>query len=159
MIVHLVKGLRFVTFADWTWLAAKTIAAGIMPIAVIVSAHDSQSVRTRTVSLFVLDLLMYLMISGGLLSIFGILLRGTRVRPLIVGYAFELGGLVPLVLGPLLLAIIYTVSAIATGGSMVGPMLCLGLSALFFARATDILTQHLMPKRDNDAQPPRHKGE
>jgi hypothetical protein len=89
-----------------------------------------------------------MLLVGGLISIVGMLARGTRIKPLIVGYAIEMCGLIPLIAGPTLLAVIYAVSS-ATGGaaSLIGFSFCYALSAALFARYVDTHLHHLTQRK------------
>jgi hypothetical protein len=144
-------GLRYLVVNDWAWIFAKLSAGILMPLSIIDALGQTAAVRNGTVNATVLSALMYMMLFGGLLSISGILARGTRLRPLIVGYAIEIAGIIPLMVGPLLLSAIYLVSSINSGGTMTGFTLCLSLSALFIARFTDIYVHHLSSKKDHES--------
>lgn len=148
--VRYFHGFRYLMANDWGWVAAKVVGGIMMPLVVLDSISQSTAVRSGTISAFILTTLMYVMLAGGVLSFAGITARATRVRPLIVGYAIEIGGLVCLISSPMLLAIIYFATAIANGTGWTGPILCLSLAALFAARAIDIYVHHIMPKKERE---------
>lgn len=147
-----VHGLRYLVANDWAWVFAKVTSGILLPIALLENINDSASVQSGTISTMVYTALMCLMIFGGSLSIIGIMARSTRIKPLIVGYAIEMGGLIPLALSPLMLSIILLGSSIKTGGGISGFALCLSLSALFVARFTDIYVHHLASKKDHETR-------
>lgn len=153
MMLHtFIHGLRYLVANDWAWVFAKITSGILLPLALLENMPNSSAVSSGTISAMVYTSLMCLMIFGGSLSIIGILARSTRVRPLIVGYAIEMGGLIPLALSPLMLAVIYMGNSIQTGGGLSGFALCLSLSALFVARFTDIYIHHLASKKDHESR-------
>jgi len=147
-----VRGLRHLVANDWAWVFAKITSGILLPIALLENLPDSPSVQNGTISQMVYTSLMCLMIFGGSLSIIGIFARSTRLRPLIVGYAIEMGGLIPLAIAPLFLSIIFLVSSIRSGGGLSGFALCISLTALFVARFTDIYIHHLASKKEHETR-------
>jgi hypothetical protein len=141
-------GFRYMHRTDWGWLAAKTVTGVILPLTLFLNMPIS--VRNGTVSGYVVVALLGLMLLGGLLSITGILLRGTQVRPLIVGYAIEMGGILALILSLAILAAVYGISAVNEGSSITAPVLCLAIAAPFVARGLDVMFYHLAPKKGVD---------
>lgn len=139
------------TRTDWGWVVAKTVTGLVLPAALF--TWTPLAVKEGRLSQGVLAAVLAFMILGGLLSIIGIVLRGTRVRPLLVGYAIEIAGIVSLILGPLILAGIYTTNAVITGNNPTGAVFCLCLAAPFVARGMDIMYTHLRPKSENDTAP------
>lgn len=142
-------GLRYMGAQDYGWLTAKLVAGVIMPLSLLeaISRSKVEAINQGTVSVLVMTAIMLLMLGGGLLSIVGILLRGTQYRPLIVGYAFELGGLVLLMISPVLLAVPLFITAITKGGPFSGTGLCLALATLFIARYIDLLINQLASRK------------
>lgn len=142
-------GLKFVSKQDWAWIHFKTAIGILCPT--LAWINPPQAVSSGLVTGWVMNMILVMLLFGGLISITGLLLRGTRVRPLIVGYAFEMCGLIPLIAGPILLCFIYAVSAVlgATGpSSWVGFAFCYSLTAALFARYVDTLINHLAYKGD-----------
>lgn len=146
------RGLRYLVANDWAWVFAKITSGIFLPIALLENMNNSSSVQSGTISQMVYTSLMCLMIFGGSLSLIGIFARSTRIRPLIVGYAIEMGGLIPLAISPLFLSVIYLTSSIKTGGGLSGFALCLSLAALFAARFTDIYIHHLTSKKEHETR-------
>lgn len=140
-------GFRFIRRNDWGWIIANFASGILLPVALIVAMDPIAPGNVR--GILILSLLC-LMVFGGLLGILGIILRGTRHRPIIVGYAIEVGGLTALVLGPVLLSIVYGMNAYATGSVPTGSLLCLAISAPYAARYIDIVFAHLIPKNGRD---------
>lgn len=145
-------GLRYLVANDWAWVFAKLTSGIFLPLSLLENITNSSAIQAGTISQMVYTSLMCLMIFGGSLSIIGIMARSTRVKPLIVGYAIEMGGLIPLALSPLMLAIIYLGSSIQSGGGLSGFALCLSLSALFVARFADIYIHHLASKKEHETR-------
>jgi hypothetical protein len=152
MMRTFMHGLRYLVANDWAWVFAKITSGIFLPISILETMGNSASVRNGTVSEMVYTSLMCLMIFGGSLSLIGIFARSTRVKPLIVGYAIEMGGLIPLALGPLFLSIILLMSSIRSGGGITGFALCISLTALFVARFTDIYIHHLTSKKEHESR-------
>ena len=152
MVHAFMHGLRYLVANDWAWVFAKITSGLLLPLALLENMSGSPSIRNGTVSEVVFTSLTCLMIFGGALSIIGIFARSTRVKPLIVGYAIEMGGLIPLAIAPLFLSIIFLASSIQTGGGLSGFALCLSLSALFVARFTDIYIHHLASKKEHETR-------
>ena len=152
---RVLMGLQHMHKTDWGWLVAKIVSGVLLPIALIESGD-----RT-SVAFPVIMSLLSLMLLGGLLSVLGILLRGTRHKPLIVGYAIEVGGLTALILGPVILAFVYAIPAFTHGRFSTGALLCIAIAAPFGARLIDILYDHLVPKKEADPieQPPSGEDE
>lgn len=141
---------------DWGWVFAKATTGLMLPIVLFIWVP--QSVREGRPNSGVLMALIGLMLLGGVMSIVGIILRGTRVRPMIVGYAIEMAGIVSLVLGPLILGTIYGTQAAINGGSPIGALLCLCLASPFVARGMDIMYIHLAPKSPDEKAKPQADG-
>lgn len=145
-------GLRYLVANDWAWVFAKITSGIFLPIALLENIANSPSIQSGTISEMVYTSLMCLMIFGGSLSLIGIFARSTRIKPLIVGYAIEMGGLIPLAISPLFLSIIFLLSSVKTGGGLSGFALCLSLAALFAARFTDIYIHHLTSKKEHESR-------
>lgn len=152
MMRTFVHGLRYLVANDWAWVFAKLTSGIFLPLSLLENLANSPSVRNGTIGPIVYTSLMCLMIFGGSLSIIGIMARSTRVKPLIVGYAIEMGGLIPLALSPLMLSIIFLANSINTGGGLSGFALCLSLTALFVARFADIYIHHLTSKKEHESR-------
>jgi hypothetical protein len=152
MMRTLLLGFRYLVANDWAWVFAKITSGIFLPLALLENISSSSSIQNGVISEMVYTSLMCLMIFGGSLSIIGILARATRVRPLIVGYAIEMGGLIPLAIAPLFLSIIFLAGSIKSGGGLSGFALCLSLAALFAARFTDIYTHHLSSKKEHETR-------
>lgn len=136
-------GFRFMRKSDWGWLVAKLVSGVLLPITLIIGMDPKTGTTVR--GILILSLLC-LMVFGGLLCMVGIVLRGTRHRPLIVGYAMEVGGLTALVLGPVLLSFVYGVNSVMNGTVPTGSLLSLAIAAPYAARYIDIVSGHLAPK-------------
>lgn len=143
-------GLRYLKKNDWAWLHF-TLSIGVL-CPVITLLNPPQAVRTGLVAGTVMNLVIGMLLLGGLVSAIGLLIRTTKVRPLIVGYAIEMAGLIPLMAGPGLLAVVYLVSAFTARGpgSLVGFAFCYSLVAALFARYVDTLLHHLASKKDTE---------
>lgn len=148
--VEFFKGLRYMTFGDWAWLVAKLMTGILAPLTVFVSVP--MAVSTGLLQMGTFYSVMALMALGGLLCATGLLLRGTRLRPMIVGYAFELAGLIPLMSAPFMLAAIYLMIAMASGktATLLGASFCFALTSLIFARFADILSLRLATKEPEE---------
>lgn len=142
-----VRGLRYMTRSDWAWLHAKLSLAFLCSFMTIY--NPPSAVRHGLVSQNVILLVVLMMLMGGIISVIGILLRGTRIRPMIIGYAFELAGLIPLIAGPLLISGVYLWAAIEADvtSTLLGFAFTYSLAALLFARFIDIQQHHLSSKR------------
>lgn len=142
-----IKGLRYMTRSDWFWLHAKLALSVMCPIMTFI--NPPMAVSRGLVGPAVMNLVIFMILSGGLVSSLGILLRGTRSRPMLVGYAFEIAGLVPLICGPFLIAGVYLVVASNqdTPTTLIGFAFTYSLGALLLARLVDIQQHHLASKR------------
>ena len=139
-------GLRYVQKVDWAWIHAKMSIGILCPLMAFL--NPPAATRNGMVNPAVMNLILLMLAAGGIISIIGLLVRGTRIRPLIVGYAIEMAGLIPLIAGPLFLAIIYLSTAIGGGvSSLVGFAFCYTLASILFARYIDTLLHHLTHMR------------
>lgn len=136
-------GFRFMRKSDWGWLAAKLVSGVLLPVALVL---DMAPARFTTMRGILILSLLCLMVFGGLVCMVGITLRGTLHRPLIVGYALEVGGLTALVLGPVMLSVIYGINSFERGSPPTGSLLCLAIAAPYVARYIDIVSVHLAPR-------------
>jgi hypothetical protein len=143
----LIRGLKYIQRNDWAWIHFKVSIGILCPL--MAWLNPPAVTRTGLVSAWVMNMILIMLLVGGLLSIVGLLLRGTRIRPLIVGYAFEMAGLIPLIAGPSLLALTYVVSSMTGAGpsSLVGFAFCYSLAAALIARYVDTLLHHLIAKK------------
>lgn len=146
-LTGIVRGLKYIQKNDWAWMHFK-FAIGIL-CPVMAWINPPAVTRTGLVSAWAMNLILLMLFVGGLISIVGLLLRGTRVRPLIVGYAFEMAGLIPLIAGPSLLALTYLASSFSRAGpsALVGFAFCYSLAAALLARYVDTLLHHLVAKK------------
>jgi uncharacterized membrane protein len=120
----------------------------LVPYLVLFSTNGALSGRTLDAAL--IRTLLIIMCLGSVLSIIGVLLRGTRVQPLIVGYSIEICGLIFLFTGPFLLSVGYTYAAMQVGSSLVSAGLCYAISAALLARFIDVYFHTLESKQPGD---------
>ena len=139
-----IKNLWHMGRQDIGWLAAKTVTGVIFPVSLFVWAPAS--VREGTISGLVIYSLLGMMLFGGVLSIAGILVRVLCIKPPIIGYALEIGGIIALISGPLLLGAVYLAHAMRVGIPPTGVIFCMALGFPFIARMMDILATKLAPK-------------
>lgn len=137
-------GFRYMRSHDWGWFVATFISGVVLPITLIANTNPAQAGTMR--GILIISLLC-MMAFGGTLSVIGIYLRGTRHRPLIVGYAMEVGGVIALILAPALLSIVYGVNTVISGTTPTGSMLSLAIAAPYTARLLDIVFGHLAPRK------------
>lgn len=146
---QLVHGLKYVQKNDWAWMHFKAAIGILLPLMCWI--NPPVATRTGLVGTPVMHAILIMLLVGGLISIVGMLARATRVRPLIVGYAIEMCGLIPLIAGPTLMAVIYAVSAYTGGASsLVGFAFCYALSAALFARYVDTHLHHLTSRKKGE---------
>lgn len=141
-------GLKLIDPRDWGWIHFKFAIALLLPIVAFISAPTP--VTSRSLDGNLVKVLLWLMVIGGALSIIGMLLRGTQVQPLIVGYSVEIVGLIFLFTGPLLLAIGYTYNATVNGSTYTGAALCYSIAAALAARFIDVYFHTLESKQPGD---------
>lgn len=150
-------GLKYVGKDDWAWIHAKAAIGILCPLMAFI--NPPAATRTGVVHIQVLNLILLMLAIGGIISIVGLLVRGARIKPQLVGYAIEMAGLVPLIAGPFLLSVIYLVTA-ATGGvaSLVGFAFTYTLSAILFARYVDTLLHHLTASTTDGGAETKNEG-
>lgn len=157
MTNQFVHGLKYVQKNDWAWIHAK-IAIGIL-CPLMAFMNPPAATRTGIVHVQVLNLVLMMLVFGGLISIVGLLLRGTRIKPRIVGYAIEMAGLIPLIAGPFFLSLIYLSTGLSGGPSaLVGFAFTYTLAAILFARYVDTLMHHLTSSRSEGDEHPLIEG-
>lgn len=143
-----VKGLPFLDARDWGWAHFKVFIGGVTPIMALI--QPPASVTSGNLDGTLVVILLSMVIVGGVLSVVGVLLRGTRVQPLIVGYTLELGGLIFLGGGFLLLTIGYFYNAVLTGSTILGALFCYSIFAALLARFIDVYFHTLESKSPGD---------
>lgn len=137
-----IRGLKHIRKDDWAWIHAKAAIGILCPMMAFV--NPPLATRNGQMQVSVLYLVLCMLAVGGILSIIGLLLRGTRIKPSIVGYAFEMAGLIPLIAGPFFMSLIYLVTASQNGASLLGFGFTYALAAILFARYVDILIHRLV---------------
>ena len=93
---------------------------------------------------------MLLIFIGAIMSIIGMLLRGTQTQPMIVGYSIEIVGLIFLFTGPFLLCVGYTYNSAVNGTTFTGAGLCYAIAAALVARFIDVYFHTLEGKKPGD---------
>lgn len=147
-VTQFVRGLRFLDGRDWGWIHFKIAIGILVPLLAFISAPAP--VTMRTLDAGIVRILISVMAAGAILCILGILLRATRVQPLIVGYSVEIAGLVFLFTGPFFLSIGYAYMAFSNGTTYVAAGFCYALSAAMMARFIDVYFHTLESKQPGD---------
>lgn len=152
MTHQLFHGLKYIEKDDWAWIHAKIAIGVLCPLMAFL--NPPAATREGIVHVQVLNLVLIMLVVGGIISIVGLVVRGTRIKPRIVGYAIEMAGLIPLIAGPFFLSLIYLVTGVSGGtSSLVGFAFCYTLAAILFARYVDTLLHHLTSsKGDGDGK-------
>lgn len=141
-------GLRLIDPRDWGWIHFKFAIGLLVPWLAFVSAPAPVSNRNLDGGL--VRILLLLMLTGAALSILGMLLRGTQVQPLIVGYSIEIVGLIFLFTGPFMLSIGYTYNSWTNGTTFTAAGLCYAIAAALLARFIDVYFHTLEGKKPGD---------
>lgn len=143
-----ILGLKLVDPRDWGWIHFKA-AIGILVPAMIWFGPPAP-VTAQRLDGGLVRVLVLLIFVGAILSIMGMLLRGTQVQPMIVGYSVEIVGLIFLFTGPFLLCIGYTYNSWIQGSSFAGASFCYALAAALVARFIDVYFHTLEGKKPGD---------
>lgn len=148
IVAQFIRGLPFLDARDWGWAHFKAIIGGLLPIMALV--QPPSTVRTGNLDGTLVIILLSMMLVGGIFCVTGVFLRGTRVQPLIVGYSLELGGLIFLGSGVLLLTIGYFYNSLVEGSTMLGAVFCYAIFAGLLARFIDVYFHTLEGKKPGD---------
>lgn len=148
VIAQFIKGIKYLDARDWGWAHFKVFIGGVLPIMAIL--NPPVTVTSGNLDYRLVFTLLIMMSVGGLFSVVGVFLRGTKVQPLIVGYTLELGGLIFLGSGMLLLTTGYFYNSVVSGTSLLGGVFCYSLFAALLARFIDVYFHTLESKKPGD---------
>jgi phosphotransferase system glucose/maltose/N-acetylglucosamine-specific IIC component len=143
-----IQGLKLVDPRDWGWIHFKAAIGILVPLLIFLSPPSS--VASQRLAPGLVRVLVLLIFVGAILSIIGMLLRGTQTQPMIVGYSIEIVGLIFLFTGPFLLCIGYTYNAWQQGTTYTGAGLCYAIAAALLARFIDVYFHTLEGKKPGD---------
>jgi hypothetical protein len=148
MMRRFILGLKLVDPRDWGWIHFKAAIGILVPVLIFLSPPAPVTAQRLDGNL--VRVLVILIFVGSILSIIGMLLRGTQTQPMIVGYSIEIVGLIFLFTGPFLLCIGYTYNSWAQGTTYTAAGLCYAIAAALVARFIDVYFHTLEGKKPGD---------